>query len=70
MKKECFVAKIFDGFFPYSNRGFCQVFGGEIGECVCQGLKDIFEYIGGVARGVAFDNATGVKLFYGWEEYQ
>ncbi|MEN6413874.1 MAG: IS21 family transposase [Veillonellales bacterium] len=46
--------------FPYSNRGFCQVFGGETGECVCQGLKDIFEYIGGVARVLVFDNATGV----------
>lgn len=46
--------------FPYSNRGFCQVFGGETGECVCQGLKDIFEYIGGVAKVLVFDNATGV----------
>ena len=46
--------------FPYSNRGFYQVFGGETSECVCQGLKDIFEYIGGVARVLVFDNATGV----------
>jgi hypothetical protein len=46
--------------FPYSNRGFCQVFGGETGECVCQGIKDIFEYIGEVARVLVFDNATGV----------
>ena len=46
--------------FPYSNRGFCQVFGEETGECVCQGLKDIFEHIGGVARILVFDNATGV----------
>jgi hypothetical protein len=48
--------------FPYSNRGFCQVFGGETGECVCQGLKDIFEYIDGVPRVLVFDNATGVGL--------
>ena len=34
--------------FPYSNNSFSQVFGGETSECVCQGLKDIFEYIGGV----------------------
>ena len=27
--------------FPYSNDGFCQVFGGETAECVCQGLQDI-----------------------------
>ncbi|MCI1751201.1 MAG: IS21 family transposase [Megasphaera cerevisiae] len=46
--------------FPYSNRGFYQVFGGETSECVCQGLKDIFEDIGGVARVLVFDNATGV----------
>jgi hypothetical protein len=28
--------------FPYSNNGFSQLFGGETAECVCQGLKDIF----------------------------
>ena len=46
--------------FPYSNDGFAQIFGGETAECVCQGLKDIFEYIGGVPRLLVFDNATGV----------
>lgn len=46
--------------FPHSNRGFYQVFGGETGECVCQGLQDIFAYIGGVPRVLVFDNATGV----------
>ena len=46
--------------FPYSNNSFTQVFGGETAECVCQGLQDIFEYIGGVPRVVIFDNATGV----------
>jgi len=46
--------------FPHSNRGFYQVFGGETGECVCQGLQDIFSYIGGVPRVLVFDNATGV----------
>ena len=35
--------------FPYSNDGYSQVFGGETAECVCQGLQDIFEFIGGVA---------------------
>ena len=34
--------------FPYSNDGYSQVFGGETAECVCQGLQDIFEFIGGV----------------------
>jgi transposase len=46
--------------FPNSNRGFCQVFGGETSECVCQGLQDIFNWIGGVPRVLVFDNATGV----------
>lgn len=46
--------------FPHSNNGFSQVFGGETAECVCQGLKDIFAYIGGVPPVVVFDNASGV----------
>lgn len=46
--------------FPYSNNGFSQVFGGETAECVCQGLLDIFEFIGGVPPLLIFDNATGV----------
>ena len=46
--------------FPYSNDGFSQVFGGETAECVCQGLQDIFEFIGGVPPLLIFDNATGV----------
>lgn len=46
--------------FPYSNDGYLQIFGGENAECVCQGLKDIFEYIGGVPNKIVFDNATGV----------
>ena len=46
--------------FPYSNVGPAQVFDGENAECVCQGLKNIFDYIGGVPRRIVFDNATGV----------
>lgn len=46
--------------FPYSNDGYSQIFGGETAECVCQGLQDIFEYIGGVPPLLIFDNATGV----------
>ena len=46
--------------FPHSNGGLTQVFGGETSECVCQGLQDIFEYIGGVPTRLIFDNATGV----------
>lgn len=46
--------------FPYSNVGIAQVFPGESAECVCQALKNIFEYIGGVPTRILFDNATGV----------
>ena len=46
--------------FPYSNNSFTQVFGGETAECVCQGVQDIFVYIGGVPPVIVFDNATGV----------
>ena len=46
--------------FPYSNDGYSQVFRGETAECVCQGLKDVFNYIGGVPTLLVFDNATGV----------
>ena len=53
--------------FPHSNEGFSQVFSGETAECVCQGLKDIFEYIGGVPILLVFDNATGVGRRIGEE---
>ena len=46
--------------FPYSNVGFAQIFPAENAECVCQALKQIFEYIGGVPKRIVFDNATGV----------
>ena len=35
-------------------------FGEETAECVCQGLQDIFEFIGGVPPLLIFDKATGV----------
>lgn len=46
--------------FPYSNVGLAQVFPGENAECVCQALKQIFEYVGGVPAMIVFDNATGI----------
>lgn len=46
--------------FPYSNVGLAQVFGGENAECVCEGLKRVFEYVGGVPARIVFDNATGI----------
>lgn len=44
--------------FPYSNAGFAQVLPGENGECLLEGLKWIFEYIGGVPHRIRFDNLT------------
>ena len=46
--------------FPNSNVGLAQVLPGENAECVCEGLKAIFEFIGGVPSRIVFDNATGV----------
>lgn len=46
--------------FPFSNVGLAQVFPGETAECVCEGLKAVFEYVGGVPARIVFDNATGV----------
>lgn len=46
--------------FPFSNMGFAQVFPSENSECVCQALKQAFEYVGGVPLRIVFDNATGV----------
>lgn len=52
--------KFFVLVFPFSNVGFAQVLPGENAECVCQGLRNIFEYIGGVPIRIVFDNAAGV----------
>ena len=57
---ECVRRKYLTVSFPYSNDGYSQVFRGETAECVCQGLVDIFGYIGGVPKLLVFDNATGV----------
>lgn len=46
--------------FPYSNVGLAQLFPSQNAECVCQGLKNVFEYLGGVPLRLVFDNATGV----------
>jgi len=46
--------------YPHSNGGLTQVFDGETAECVCQGLKDIFEYVKAVPRLLVFDNASGI----------
>lgn len=44
--------------FPYSNQGYLQLFKGENQECLFEGLKSIFEHIGGVPYRMWFDNAS------------
>jgi len=56
---------LYDGFylvlsFPYSNAGYLQVFKSENQECLLEGLKNIFEYIGGSAREIWFDNPSTI----------
>lgn len=46
--------------FPFSNVSLAQCFWGETSECVCEGLKAVFEFCGGVPVRIVFDNATGV----------
>lgn len=53
--------------FPHSNVGLTQVLWGETAECVCQGLRDAFEFVGGVPRRAVFDNATEVGRRVGGE---
>jgi len=44
--------------FPHSNGGYIQLFKGENTECLLEGLKKIFEHIGGVPYRLWFDNAS------------
>ena len=48
--------------FPYSNAGFCQLFKSQNQECLLQGLKNIFEYIGGVPVSITFDNPSTIVI--------
>jgi transposase len=46
--------------FPYSNKGYFQLFKGENMECLLEGLISIFEHIGGVPQRIWFDNTTTI----------
>ena len=46
--------------FPHSNVGLTQVLWGETAECVCEGLADVFEFIGDLPKRAVFDNADGI----------
>ncbi len=42
--------------FPYSNKGYLQLFYGENMECLLEGLDTIFRHIGAVPDQLWFDN--------------
>jgi len=44
--------------FPHSNAGYFQLFKGENFECLAEGLKNIYTYLGGVPSRQWFDNAS------------
>lgn len=46
--------------FPYSNFSLTQIVQDVSALSICQALKDIFTYIGGVPKLLVFDNASGV----------
>ncbi|MGH3280563.1 MAG: IS21 family transposase [Trebonia sp.] len=45
--------------FPFSNMRYVQAFRGETAECICHGLRTVFEHVGFAARQLVLDNATG-----------
>lgn len=55
--------------FPRSNAGYLQLFKGENRECLFEGLKAIFEHLGGVPTRLWFDNMSTVvtKVLKGGE---
>ena len=44
--------------FPYSNKGYTQAFPSQNQECLLEGMKRIFEHIGGVPVRIRFDNMS------------
>lgn len=48
--------------FPYSNKGYLQLFYGENMECLLEGLNAIFKYIGGVPEELWFDNTKTIVV--------
>lgn len=54
------VGKYLDVSFPYSNKGYLQLFYGENMECLLEGLDSIFRHIGGVPDELWFDNTRTI----------
>lgn len=44
--------------FPYSNKGYTQAFPAQNQECLLEGMKRIFEHMGGVPPWLRFDNMS------------
>ena len=53
--------------FPYSNMRYCAALPGENAECVCAGLRTVFEHIGAVPLTLVLDNATGAGHRVAWD---
>ena len=56
---------LYDGYylavsFPYSNGGYIQLFKSQNQECLLEGLKAIFEHVGGTPGEIWFDNASTI----------
>ena len=54
--------------FPYSNMRYCAALPGENAECVCAGLRTVFEHIGAVPLTLVLDNATGAGHRIAWDK--
>ena len=48
--------------FPHSNAGYFQLFKGENFECLAEGLKNIYTYLGAVPSRQWFDNASTMVI--------
>lgn len=48
--------------FPHSNMGYTQAFPSQNQECLLEGMKRIFEHMGGVPPRLRFDNMTTMPL--------
>lgn len=51
--------------FPKSNVSFIQIFPAENQQCLLEGMRNIFEYIGCVPKSILFDNASTAVLTTG-----
>lgn len=56
----CSTGKYLEVSFPYSNKGYLQLFHGENIECLLEGLDSIFLHIGVVPNELWFDNTTTI----------